>query len=595
MGVIPTKNTPSNIELAELLRSIAASYQIKGAVANKFKIIAYERAADAIEHLSSEAKDIWDDGKLENVGGIGPSIAEHLGDIFKNGHSKHFEELTHDIPPATFELMKLPGVGPKTALQLVTALKITKDSPIEQLKVAGQNGLIAKVEGFKEGSQIEILKAIEEYTHKKEERLLLPYAMGIAEEIKTWMLRESSVKTIEALGSLRRHASTVGDIDFAVASDDPSKVIEHFCKYPNFVRVIEKGTESASILLPGSVHVDLIVVAPERFGSLLQHFTGSKHHNIALREFALKKGLSLSEHGIKLVGKEKEKVFGTEEEFYSRLGLPLIPPELREGVDEIQLAKSSELPKLIEFSDIKGDLQMHSSFDVETSHDVGASSMEEMAEKAIALGYSYIAFTEHNPSRARHTEKQIVEILKRKREKVDRLNDKLEGKLFVFNSLEIDIRPSGEIPVPPAGLATLDFALVSIHSSFRLPRNEMTDRVLKALGSSPKVKIFAHPTGRLLNKREGVELDWEKIFAFCKDNGKLLEIDADPARTDLPDMLIRDAVKLGIKLSMGTDAHHVDGMDNMPFGVWNARRGWAKKEDVIVTHGIDEVKKTLLS
>ena len=249
------------------------------------------------------------------------------------------------------------------------------------------------------------------------------------------------------------------------------------------------------------------------------------------------------------------------------------------------------LPNLVELKDIKGDLQMHSDYDIETSHDVGASSMEELIKKAEELNYEYIAMTEHNPSQRGHAQAQVLEILKRKRNKVDQLNSSVKS-VKVFNSLEIDMLPDGRLPVDDKGLETLDFALVSIHSSFKKSRDEMTKRVLAGL-AHPKVKIFAHPTARLLEKREGVELDWGKIFDFCLKNGKWIEINADPHRLDLPDFLIRDAVKLGVKLTLGTDSHHKDGMDNMRSGVAMARRGWAKRKDIINTKNLQEFTKVL--
>jgi DNA polymerase (family 10) len=338
-----------------------------------------------------------------------------------------------------------------------------------------------------------------------------------------------------------------------------------------------------------------MVQEPDSYGSLLQHFTGSKHHNIALREYAIKHDMSLSEYGIKKKGKMVKCT--SEEEFYKTLGMEWIPPELREDSGEIEAALNHKLPKLVELFDVKADLQIHSDFDVETSHDLGESSMEEIIKQGSAQGYEYLAFTEHNPSQSGHTEKQTVEILKKKSEKIEQLNYSLrksgkKGVQKVFNSLEIDILPDGKLPVPNEGLETLDFALVSIHSSFSLDRATMTRRVLSAL-SHPKVKIFAHPTARKLNEREGIELNWPEIFDFCLKNRKWIEINADPMRLDLPDTLVREAVKKGVKLTLGTDAHHKDGLRNMEFGVSVARRGWATDSDIINTRSLSEFEKLL--
>lgn len=583
----------TNLQIAELLRAVAASYQLKNEAKNKFKIIAYQRAADAVEHATSELKDLWDDGKLKDVPGIGASIAEHLDEIFRTGKSKHFEEVMKGLPPSMFELMKVPGIGAKTGFRLAKELKIKS---LKGLKEATEKGKISKLERFGEISEKRIAKSLEE-TKGRTRRQLLPHAALIANDIMNWMIEDKNVKRVDPLGSLRRQASTVGDIDISVASENPNEVLEHFTKYPKSQRTLEKGSATSSIVVPGDIQVDLMVQPPEAYGSLLQHFTGSKHHNIALREYALKKGLSLSEYGIKNLKTKTQKKVKTEEEFYKTLGLEYIPPELREDTGEIEAAKEHKIPKLVEVKDIKCDLQIHSSYDIETSHDIGDNSMEEIVEMGSKLGYEYLAFTEHNPAQTGHTEKQIVEILKRKREKVEQLNYSLKksgkkGIQKVFNSLEIDILPDGKLPVPDEGLDILDFALVSIHSSFRQERSAMTKRILTGL-SHPKVKIFAHPTARKLEEREGVELNWPEIFDYCFKHNKWLEINADPARLDLPDTLVHEGVKLGVKFTMGTDSHHKDGMNNMTFGISVARRGWAKPSDIINTRSLFEFEKLI--
>ena len=560
----------TNLQIAELLRDVAASYQLKDQKKYFFQMIAYERAADAVEHSTSELKDIWDEGKLEEVPGIGPGIAEHLDELFKTGHSKHFDELMKDIPPEAFKLMQLPGIGIKTAMKMV--------------KEGGSAELKAK------------LKEVEE-KNKKAKRYLLPYASMIAGEIIRYLEDGGRPLHVDPLGSLRRRASTIGDIDIAAATDDPAGFLEYFTKYPKSQKVIEKGDTTASILLPGDIRVDIMVQPPDSYGALLQHFTGSKHHNIALREYALKKGLSLSEYGIKNLSTEKVSKFKDEKSFYNYLGLDYIEPELREGSGEIEAAYDHKLPKLLDITDIKADLQIHSDFNIETSHDVGESSMEEIIQKGNRLGYQYLAFTEHNPSQSGHSEKDFVEILKRKREKIDNINYSIRNSgdnriKKVFNSLEIDILKDGRLPVPDSALNLLDFFLVSIHSSFDMSRDLMTDRVLAAL-AHPKAKIFAHPTARKLNEREGVELDWERIFDFCLKNNKWVEINADPMRLDLPDTLVREAVKKGVKMTLGTDSHHKNSMDNMAFGVSVARRGWAQSHDIINTRSLSEFEELL--
>ena len=581
--LVAVKKLLNNIEIAELLRDVAAAYQLKDQKGSRFKIIAYDRAADAVEHATSELKDLWDDGKLADIPGVGASIASHLDEIFKTGKSKHFEELMEGLPPSTFEFMKVPGIGPKTAYRLAHDLGLRSLADLEN---AAKKGRIAKLEGFGEQSQKDILESIG-LTRKRVKRHLLPYAMEISGRVLKYLKANKAVERADTLGSLRREVSTIGDIDLAAATNDPEKVIEYFTNFPSTQKVIEKGTRTAAIILPGSVQVDLMVETPDAYGSLLQHFTGSKHHNIKLRELALKKGYSLSDYGVKKVGDKSEKLikFDTEEKLYNFFGLEFIPPELREDVGEVDAALNNKVPNLVELKDVKADLQIHSDFDIETSHDVGLSSMDQIVKKADELGYEYIAFTDHNPSQKGHVEKDFVELIKKRREKIEQLNYSLKTKGLkrikkVFNSLEIDIMPDGSLPVPPSALELLDFALVSIHSSFTGERDKNTKRVLQAL-SNPKVKVFAHPTGRKLNEREGVDLNWPEIFDFCLKNDKWLEINCDPSRLDLPDVLVREGIKLGVKFTFGTDSHHVDMMANMPFGVSVARRGWAERKNII--------------
>ena len=588
----------TNVEIADLLRAVSAAYEIQGKKENRFKIIAYGRAADAVEHSSSEIKDLWDDGKLEQLAGVGPSIAQHLGEIFTTGKSKHFDEVMGDIPQAVFELIKIPGIGPSRAATLVRALKISSKSPYDDLKKAAEEGRVAKLEGFGEDSQAAIMKSLEEYKGRDKDRMMLNYAEGRATEVVEWMGQCPEVERVDTLGSLRRKASTVGDIDIAVATDKPKAVLEHFVNFPKKVRILEKGEKTASIIIPGNLQIDLMVGPVSQYGALLQHFTGSKHHNIALREFANKKGWSLSEYGIrkfearstKSETNSKLKKFKTEEEFYKFLGLEYIPPELREDMGEIEAAQRKAVPSLVELKDIKADLQIHTNFDIETSHDLGESSMEEILDKALALGYEYVAFTDHNPSHSRHSKKQIIELIKRRGEKIKVIRHKVKA----FNSLEVDIMPDGSLPVPEEGLELLDFALVSIHSSFNQSRKEATERVLRAF-DNPKVKIFAHPTGRKINEREGVEFEWPKIFEVCKKRNIWLEVNASPSRLDLPDYLVKEAVDAGVKLTMGTDAHHAGDMGNMIYAVYTARRGWAQKNDIINARSLKDFEKFLIS
>ena len=434
----------TNVELFNILRTIGAAYKIKDQNKNHFKIIAYEKAADAVEHLSSEAKDLWDDGELEEVAGIGESIAEHLGEIFTTGKSKHFENIMDGIPPATFELLKVNGIGPKTAFKLAKEFDISSKHPLEDLANLAKKGEIVKLPGFGKDSQEAILQSIKEVSGR-EIRLLMPYAAEIAAEIIKWMKKDKNADRVDTLGSLRRRASTVGDIDIAVATANPAQTLDHFTKYPKASRVLEKGDRTSSIIVQGNRQIDLMVEKPDAYGALLQHFTGSKHHNIALRKHALKHDMSLSDYGIyEMKGKRKVlKKIETEEEFYKKLGMDWIPPELREDRGEIGKALKNHIPKLVKTSDIKSDLHIHSDFDIETSHDLGTSSMTDLVEVASGLGYEYIAFSEHNPSKGKHNAKEIAELIRRKGETIDKLNKKIRHRFRVLPWVELRLA-SGE-------------------------------------------------------------------------------------------------------------------------------------------------------
>jgi DNA polymerase (family 10) len=598
----------TNLEIADLLRAVAASYRLKGEMKNRYRITAYERAADAVEHATSELKDLWDDGKLEDLPSIGKSIASHLDEIFRSGRSIHFEELMRGLPPSMFEFIKLPGIGAKTAFRLAHELNLRS---VEDLQKAAESGKVALLEGFGEKSQEEILSAIQAYK-KNVRRILLPYAYKISEDVVKYMEENKSVVRADALGSVRRRNATVGDIDVAcsikndLSEEEFLKVVDYFCNYPRAVKVIEKGSKTGAVEIAGGIRVDLMLEYEDGYGALLQHFTGSKHHNIALREYALRltPPLSLSEYGItpiapkasdgdKISSDKKTIKFRSEEDFYNFLQMDYIEPELRENTGEIKAAIDRALPSLVRLEDIKSDLHVHSDFDVETSHDLGESTVYELVEKASSLGYEYFALTEHNPSQRGHTELEIINILKKKKKLVEEVNSLLsrDRKRWrvrrVFNSLEIDIKPNGDPALPERAMELLDFALVSIHSSFGMGKDEMTRRVLNAL-SYPNVKIFAHPTARKLNEREGVEIDWERIFEYCVKNDKWLEINADSMRLDLPDVLVREAIKFGVKLTIGTDTHHKAHMDNMRWGVSVARRGWAERKDIINSLSLDE-------
>jgi len=581
----------SNQEIAKLLKNVATAYTIKNENKFRFQIIAYLKASETIAGLNGELLEYYKEEKLDQLPGIGPTLQSHLIELFKTKKVKHFDWVLKGIPKSIFVLTDIPTFGPKKAFKLVSFFKLNNPKTvIDQLEKVAMSGKIASLEGFGEKSQSDILQAISEFKQGKGKttRMVLPYAFEIAQKITDYLKSEKSIERVEALGSLRRRAATIGDIDFAVATKNPKKAIEHFINYPYKERVIEKGDVSASILVSGGRQIDLLIQPVESFGSLLQHFTGSKNHNVHLREYALKKGLSLSEYGIKkLKSKGKIRKYSSEEDFYNALSLDLIPPEIREDQGEIEAAIEKRLPKLVELTDIKGDFHIHSSFPIEPSHDLGKDSMEDMLEKARQLKYEYLAFSEHNPSTSKHSNKEIYELLKKRDEKIEQLKS-VNKYVRIIKLLEVDILPNGDLAIDDKSLNLLDGAIVSIHSVFNMDREKMTQRVLKGL-SHKKAKILAHPTGRLLNTRPGFELDFEKIFEFCKKNNKALEINSWPQRLDLFDTLIKQAVDRKIKLAIDSDSHAVTHMELQKYGVFMARRGWATKNDILNTMSYNEL------
>lgn len=583
----------SNQEIADLLNRVASAYEVKGE--NRFRVAAYKKAAVSAEHSTTELKDLWDEGKLNEVPGFGEAIAGYLDELFRTGRVKHFEEVMKALPPAMFVFEKIPGIGPKKAYTLAKKLKITSEKgAIEKLKKAIKEGKVRKLEGFGEKSEEDILTGIEalEKGELKVKRMPLWEADAIAQKIVDYLKENPKVLAATPLGSLRRRLGTIGDIDIAVATDYPAEVMAYFFKYPQISRVLGRGEEALGrVVLKTGQQVDLRLSKPQEYGSMLQYFTGSKQHNIQLRSFALSLGLSLSEYGIKNQKTGKMETYADEESFYRRLGMDYIPPEIREGSGELEAALKHQLPVLVEEKDIKGDLHLHSNFPIEPSHDLGADSFEEMIKTAQELGYQYLGFTEHNPSVSQHSEKEILELLQKKKYLIEQLNYTFEkdvkGRvnnlpIKIFNGLEVDIKPNGELAIPEEGLEMVDYVIASVHSSFDLNREKMTERVIKGL-THPKVKILGHPTGRVLGVREGYELNWEKLFEFCLKNKKYLEISAWPTRLDLPDFLVREAVKQGVGLVINTDAHSADQLKLMPWGVAVARRGWAKKTDILNT------------
>jgi DNA polymerase (family 10) len=566
----------SNKSIATLLRNVSAAYQVKGG-ANSFQIRAYDLAAEAIEHASSDIRALWGTGDLDKIPGVGANIANYLDEYFSTGKVKHFETLFKDVPDSMFELLKIPGVGPKTACKLAKS----GVKSIQNLEKQIGMGLLIK-KGFGQKTLDNILRGINELK-KRSDRILLPIAWEAAREIIGYLKKSKDVEKVDSLGSLRRKVATVGDIDISVASIKPKSVIKHFIKFPGKERLVEAGEHTATVVLRDGIRVDLMVQPPDHYGSLLQHFTGSKLHNIHIRRLAKEKGLSLSEYGIKRL-EEKGTQFSqdtmleckTEEDFYKKLGIKFITPELREDQGEIEAAKANKLPGLIELNDIKGDLHTH------TFWSDGLDSVADMAKAASATGREYIALTDHSyPS---------LKFGQRIRE-IEQFNYS-QDKIRVIKGLEVNINADYTLQIPDSILAKHEIIFVSIHTSFRQTKEEMTRRIIKAM-ENPNVDVLAHPTGRLLLEREGIQANWEKIFKRIAQLGKFVEIDGYPNRLDLPDNLVRTAKELGVKFTIDTDSHRVEHLDLMGHGVDVARRGWLQKEDAINTLPYSKLKDIL--
>jgi len=577
-------NPATNKEIAKVLREVAAVYEVKED--SRFRVAAYNKAADSIEHSSVEAKDLWDEGRLDDIPGVGEGIASYLDEYFKTGKVKHFETLKKGLPAGMFQLLDVLGIGPKSAYKIAKKLKVAS---VEELQQACEEGRIAELEGFGEQSQREILRGIKELQGLSH-RILLPDAYRTAQKIIEVLEAVPGVKRADALGSLRRMVPTVGDIDVAVAATKPEAVVEAFVGMKEVKKVLAEGSVKASVVLKNGYQVDLRVQDPTSYGAQLQYFTGSKSHNIHLRKIANEMGYSLSEYGIKRIKNEESRIkgFAMEEEFYQHLGMGCPPPELREDTGEIEAAlrsaqgKPDGLPDLVKLEDIKGDLHLHCLSDFRPSHDPGISTMEEVVEKAADLGYEYVCLGEHNPSLTHYNASDVISVIERKKARIEHLNYSLGKKrgIKLLNSLEVDLLANKKLALENKALELLDVVTVGIHSSMRAGKEEMTERLLVAI-ENPYVHIISHPTGRLLLEREGYELDWERIFTACKKYDKILEINAQPKRLDLPDTLVREAVKRGVKLAINTDAHHYEDMEMMRFGVAVARRGWAERKDIV--------------
>lgn len=559
----------NNRELADTFILIADLSEIKGEII--YKTLAYRKAAESLGVLGRDVNEYWKEGKLEDIPGVGKAIAEKIDELLRTGQLEFLENLKKEVPVGLAEWLQIPGLGPKKAALIWKELGITS---MPELVAAAKEGKLRGLPGMGEKSEAQIIAGIESLS-RRSGRIPLGRAWPLAQEIIAGLKKVKGVIAAEPAGSLRRMRSTVGDLDILVAAEDAGLVMEAFVSLPGVMRVLGKGGTKASIEFGDGLRAQVWVHVPEKFGTALVYATGSKEHNVRLRELALDKGLSLSEHAFLRVDGSGEILCATEEEVYKTLGLPWIPPELREDHGEVQAAKKGKLPKLIEVKDIRADLQTHSTWSD------GKLSMLEMAKAASKRGIRVIAFTDHSVSLGvtnglsmeRHAEQQA---------EIEKIQKQLGESILVLHASEVEIKADGSLDYPDEFLASLDLVVASLHTSLRQPREKVTERVLNAI-NNPHVDIIGHPTGRLIPDREGADLDMDAVLAAAAKSGVALEINAHPSRLDLDDAYARRAHDMGILLSINTDSHSEGDFDMLPFGVAIARRAWLTADDVINT------------
>lgn len=568
-----------NKDIAAVFQQIAQILEIKGG--NPFRIRSFQRSAQIIEDLAFNASEaIADDvEQLRSISGIGEGTISKIREIVETGSCAELRKLNEEIPPTLLDLLKVQGLGPKKVSLFWKKLGVQKLSDLEK---AARAGRLQGLPGVGAKSEKSILRAVENLK-QRQGRFRLDKAIEIAESILAHLQKHAPVKRIAAAGSLRRRRETVGDIDILAAGGSPDAVVEAFLAHPEINETAAHGPTKTSVRLRNGMSCDLRVLDDDSFGAALQYFTGSKAHNVVLRERAKRKGFKISEYGLFRIEDEKKVAGRGEEEIYRILGLDYVPPELRENRGEIEAAESG-LPKLLEPSDLRGDLHLH------TLASDGKSSLEEMAEAAIEMGYEYIAVTDHSKALAM-TGGLDEERLAAQTEDVDAFNAGRPG-IAVLKGIEVDILADGQLDLSDEALAPLDVVVAAVHSRLDLGRREMTERICKAL-RHPAVNILAHPTGRILLRREGYGLDIEEVLQCARDHGVALEINSLPKRLDLSDVQCRMARDMGVLISVNSDSHHRNALANIRYGVFTARRGWLGPGDVINTFPLSKLRKFL--
>ncbi len=567
-----------NQEIAKIFYEIADYLEMEGVA---FKPYAYQKAAITLETMEENVEDIYKRGgikALEEIPGVGKSMAEKIEEYLKTGKIKYHQEFKKKLPLSLEELISVEGMGPKKAKILYQKLGIRN---LKDLEKAARTHKIAPLFGFGEKTEKNILEGIE-FLKRSRGRFLLGEILPRVKEVYEKLKSLKEVEKIDYCGSIRRIKETIGDVDFLVISKKPEKVMDFFVSLPGIEKIWGKGNTKASVRMKEGFDMDIRVVPAKSYGSALQYFTGSKEHNIALRKIAIDKGLKLSEYG--LFRGPKMIAGRNEEEIYKILGMDWIPPELRENQGEIEAALQHNLPKIIDYKDIKGDLHCHSRWDG------GINTIEEITEQARKMGYQYIGIADHTKFlRIEHGLDEKKLDLQRK--EIEKLN--FQFSIFNFQILqgcEANILNDGSIDIKDEALAKLDFVIAGIHSQFKMPKEKITERMIKAM-KNPNVDIISHPTGRVLKRRDEYQIDFDKILRVAKETNTILEINSFPERLDLNDQNIRRAKEAGVKMVINTDSHHIDQLRFIEFGIAQARRGWAEKEDIINTQPLEKLLK----
>lgn len=567
-----------NFEVAFIFYDIADILEIKGE--NFFKIRAYRKAAHTIENLPMDVKELAGESHLQEIEGIGKALEEKIREIINTGTCRYYEELKKDFPRGLVEMLKIPGLGAKKIKVIYDNLGI---SSIEELEKAARAHKIRELPGMGVKTEQSILKGIQTLKGQGD-RVQLAIALPVANRIMEILSGMKEVSKVAIAGSLRRRKEMVKDIDIVVATEAAETLVENFLKLPIISRVLAEGLSKVSVVLNAGIQVDLRLVKPQEFYSALQHFTGSKEHNTKLRSLALKMGYKLNEYGI--FEKEGDGVFcpKSETELYSKLDMPYIIPELREDRGEIEAALQDGLPDLVKLEDIRGDLHLHSDFSD------GVSSIEEMVKKAKELGYEYIAITDHSKSLkvARGLDESR---LRQQLELIKGINERVKG-IRILTGIEVDILPDGSLDFDDDILKELDVVIASIHSGFKQDKTTITSRIVNACHNR-YVNIIAHPTGRLLGRREPYDVDMDEVFEAAAKTGTVLEINSSPDRLDLNDVNVKRAAEMGIKIAINTDAHGTEALSDMMYGVWVARRGWLAAENIINTYSLEQLLEFL--